>query len=185
MIIYNNCRELPIHNFFEINRTNDLLYLVKSGEAPDASVLQDKFLDIIDEYNSLFTGNKKPGTTNKSKFYILTLKLLNLEIVEQLIQSRGITEEVREVARKLKIKPEKLSDYITGLKSELRKLQNELEQPDENTEDISYSLEKTLTLVKENGFNFDRFTTPVIEFVFAINRLEEKSKHQKAKNSNK
>ncbi len=181
-MLYNNCRELPIHNFFEISRTQDLKYLVKSGEIPDESILQDKYLEIIDEYNALFSTKKNHGNINQIKKYILALKLMNLEVIELLIKDGGITEEIREISKRLRIKPDNIAVYISGVKNEIKKLEKEMQDAEAATvnEDKNHgdSLEKTLTLVKENGFNFDRFTTPVIEFVFAINRLEEKAKQQ-------
>lgn len=180
-MLYNNCRELPIHNFFEISRTNDLKYLVKSGEPSEENILQDRYLEIIDEYNSLFSSKKNHGNINQIKMYILALKLMNLEVIELLIKDSGITDEIKEIAKRLRIRPDRISDYITGLKNDIKKLEKEISEAEKATvgEDKNHgdSLEKTLTLVKENGFNFDRFTTPIIEFVFAINRMEEKAKH--------
>lgn len=185
MILYNNCRELPIHNFFEISRTNDLKYLVKSGETPEENVLQDKYLEIVDEYNTLFSTKKSHGNINQIKMYILALRLMNMEVIELLIKKGKITDEIKEISKQLRIKPENISVYISGVKNEIKKLEKEMQDAESATvnEDKNHgdSLEKTLTLVKENGFNFDRFTTPVIEFVFAINRLEEKAKQQEKK----
>lgn len=180
MGLYQNCRELPIHNFFEISRTNDFSYLVKSGRKPKEEVLRDKYLEIVDEYNSLFSNKtKNPAMVSQSKFIAQSLKVMNLELLEIIIKTSGVTQEVRDVSRKLKIKPEKLSEFILGLKNELSRIELELQNRDsekDNESDI-HALEKSLTLVKENGFNFDRFSTPIIEFVFAINRLEEKQRH--------
>ena len=183
-MLYNNCRELPIHNFFEISRTNDLTYLIKSGKAPKEEVLQDKWLEIIDEYNGLFSSKKHQGTTNISKLHILNLRLMNLEIIELVIKTSGITDEIKEIAKRLRVRPDELGTYISGIKNEIKKLVLEMQKDQEGQEEKNggESLEKTLTLVKENGFNFDRFTTPVIEFVYAINRLEEKSKQQETLN---
>ena len=184
-MLYNNCRELPIHNFFEISRSNNFEYLVKSGKPPKAEILQDKWLDIIDEYNGLFTTKKHKGTTNQSKLYILNLRLMNLEIIELIIKNSGITDEIKAIAKTLRVRVEELSTYVSGIKNEIKKIVLEMQSESETQDEGNNgeSLEKTLTLVKENGFNFDRFTTPVIEFVYAINRLEEKNKQQE--NANK
>ena len=178
-MLYNNCRELPIHNFFEISRTNDLKHLVKSGEIPDEEILQEKFIDIIDEYNGLFKNNKNPAQTVRLQLYVLTLKLSTLEVIEMIIESTGISEDVREICRKLRVKPERIKDYFTGLHNDIRKLEKQIQDQGETETNESDILEKTLTLLKENGFNFDRFTTPIIEFAFAVNRMEEKANKAK------
>lgn len=179
-MLYNNCRELPIHNFFEINRSNDFSYLVKSGKKPSDEVLQEKFLDIIDEYNSLFTTkNKNVAIVNRTQIMTLELKLMNLRILEILIENKGITAEIRETAKKMRVNCEDISTHVSAITNDLKRLEAEIENEPESTEKNDNSLEKSLTLVKENGFNFDRFTTPIIEFVFAINRLEEKNKPKK------
>ncbi len=105
--------------------------------------------------------------------------MMNLQILQIIISTSGITDEVKSTARKLRIIPESINSYITGLHNELKKLEKTLEanENEENSREKSADdLEKSLILVKENGFNFDRFTTPIIEFVFAMNRLEEKAK---------
>ena len=183
-MLYNNCRELPIHNFFEISRSSDLNYLVKSGKPPKKEILHDKFIDIIDEYNGLFTTKKHQVNVNETKLYILNLKLMNLEIITSIIKSSGITDEIKEISKTLRIRPDEIGVYVSGIKNEIKKIILEMSAKNENepSGNNGESLEKTLTLVKENGFNFDRFTTPVIEFVYAINRLEEKNKQQEIAN---
>lgn len=177
-MLYQNCRELPIHNFFEINRTNDLKLLVKSGRKPSYEKLQEQWIDIMDEYNSYFSDKQKnQEQIKKNRLIISTLKLMNLESLKFIISTSKITDEVLTAAKKLKIKIENIDSYITGLKNEIKKLEKELENSDNEEEKDSNSLEKMLILVKENGFSFDRFSTPIIEFVFAINRMEEKVKY--------
>lgn len=176
-MLYENCRELPIHNFFEINRTNDFKYLVKSGKAPKEEILQEKWMDIIDEYNSLFNNQSKiPSVVSRSQIMTLELKLMNLRILKMIIDTQGLTESALEMAKLLRVKTKQIETYISATTNDLKRLEKEIEEEPESTEKNENSLEKTLTLVKENGFNFDRFTTPIIEFVFAINRLEEKNK---------
>lgn len=179
MILYNNCRELPIHNFFEISRNNDLKFLVKSGEIPDEEILREKFIDIIDEYNGLFSKGITPLQSQRMQLFTLALKQVLLEALQAIIITTGINDDVRQICRKLRVKPEQIDDYYAGLKNDIRKLEKQIE--DQEPEQINQSdiLEKTLTLVKENGFVFDRFTTPIIEFAYAVNRMEEKAKKAK------
>lgn len=180
-MLYQNCRELPIHNFFEINRTNDFKYLVKSGKKPSDEKLQEHWWEIMDEYNSYFADqHKSQSEINKNRLIISSLKLMNLETLKFIISTHKITDEVREIAKKLKVKIENIDSYITGLTNDIKRLEKDLQNSDNEEEKDNNSLEKMLILVKENGFNFDRFSTPIIEFIFAINRLEEKSKYYKS-----
>ena len=74
-----------------------------------------------------------------------------------------------------------ISTYKKAVNNELRKLEKQIElNNEEKPENETDNWEKSLILVKENGFNFDRYNTPVIEFIYAINRLEEKSIHLKS-----
>ncbi|GAB0156230.1 hypothetical protein CHRYSEOSP005_14940 [Chryseobacterium sp. Alg-005] len=183
MSLYKNCRDLPIHNFIELTRTNDLSLLIKEieDEPEDPLVLQEKYAEIIDEYNSYFTNkSRNPQILNQSKFILLSLQLINLKVLNELISTRGITAEIENLCKSINVDPLQIETYLVTTNNELTKLQRQLEEKEEDpSEKDENSLEKTLTLVKENGFNFDRYKTPVIEFVFAINRLEEKSRQYK------
>ena len=95
-----------------------------------------------------------------------------------IIMVSGKNEEVIELSKKMKINPDNISTYKKAVNNELRKLEKQLEIIDEEKPDNELdNWEKSLILVKENGFNFDRYNTPLIEFIYAINRLEEKAKH--------
>lgn len=186
MELYNNCRELPIHNFFELSRSQDYRFLVKKGEYDETKMeeLQQKFIEIIDEYNAYF--KDKSGAVhsmyNKNKLVSLSIKLEALHILEFFISKQGITKEVKEICKSVKIPPEKIKSFIFGVKNEIKKIENKIQQEEENeTQTESADLERTLILVKENGFQFDRYRTPIIEFVYALNRLEEKAQQMESR----
>ena len=46
---YKNCRELPMHNFNEIQITNDLNYLVKDKTKQSDEDLQRHWIEILEE----------------------------------------------------------------------------------------------------------------------------------------
>lgn len=186
MELYNNCRELPIHNFFEISRSQDYRFLIKNGEYNEGKTeeLQQKFIEIIDEYNSYFKdkGGAVHSMFNKNKLVSLSIKLEALHILEFFISEQGITEEIKEVCESIKIPPERIKSFIFGVKNEIKKLEHKIQQEEENEIHTgSADLERTLILVKENGFQFDRYRTPIIEFVYALNRLEEKAQQMESK----
>lgn len=178
---YKTCREIPIHNFFELSRTGELKYLLKNHNEvesmEDSPELQQINIDIIDEYNNLFKDKRNEGVIKKSDLLSLQIKYQNIILLNDLFISSGITDEVLELAKKIDVELENIEIHIKTLKSQIKKLENQQEKQSEDTENDSDNMEKTLSLVKENGFNFDRYSTPVIEFVYAINRLEEKAKY--------
>lgn len=182
MKFYSNCRELPIHNFIEISRTGDLKFLFCDYKnVTDESItsdVQNAYLEIIDELNSFFKGSGNGKMIKEAKLRALSLRFMNISILEMIIMVSGKNEEVIELSKKMKINPDNISTYKKAVNNELRKLEKQLEIIDEEKPDNELdNWEKSLILVKENGFNFDRYNTPLIEFIYAINRLEEKAKH--------
>lgn len=181
MKFYTNCRELPIHNFIELSRSNDLKFLFYdyknvSDESINSDV-QNAYIDIIDELNTLFKGSSNVKMIKESKLRALSLRFMNISLLEMILKVSGKTDEVIELSKKMKINLDNISTYKKAVNNELRKLEKQLEIIDEEKTDNELdNWEKSLILVKENGFNFDRYNTPVIEFIYAINRLEEKSK---------
>lgn len=181
MQLYKTCREIPIHNFFELSRTGELKYLLKNyleieniEETPE---LSDVKINIIDEYNSLFKGKKNEEIALKAELVSLEIRLQNLLLIHDLFIISGKTPEILLLAKKADVELDEIEIYIKNTKSQIKKLENKVNSELENSENDTDSLEKTLSLVKENGFNFDRYTTPIIEFVFALNRLEEKAQY--------
>ena len=184
MKFYTNCRELPIHNFIEISRTGDLKFLFCDYKnAVDESInsdVQNAYIDIIDELNSFFKGSSNVKMIKESKLRALSLKLMNISLLEMIMMVSGKNEKVIELSKKMKINPDNISTYKKAVNNELRKLEKQIElNNEEKPENETDNWEKSLILVKENGFNFDRYNTPVIEFIYAINRLEEKAEHIK------
>mgnify|MGYP006363182079 CR=1 FL=1 len=186
MKIYKNCRELPIHNFFELSRTGEVKYLYKDYDdvvnLEENEEINQVRIDVIDEYNSLFKDKQNLGILTKAEILSLEIYLQNLFILQDLILVSGDSDDVKSLAISMNVDIDSLEIYIKTTKSQLNKINNQQEKESEDSENDVDSLEKTLSLVKENGFNFDRYSTPIIEFVFAINRLEEKSEQQKTLN---
>ena len=184
MKFYTNCRELPIHNFIELSRSNDLKFLfydyknaVDENITPD---VQNAYIDIIDELNTLFKGSRNEKLTKEAKLHSLSIKFMNLSILEMVVTVSGKTDEALDLAKKMRVNIDNISTYKKAVNNELRKLEKQLESnSEEKPENETDNWEKSLILVKENGFNFDRYTTPIIEFIYALNRLEEKAEHIK------
>lgn len=177
--LYKTCREIPIHNFFELSRTGELRYLLRDyhQEVEETEELNQIKIDIIDEYGALFKNQRNEGLMEKCELMNLEVKLQNLYVLQRLISISGMKPHIIDLAVNMNVEPESIDIYIKTLESQVKKLQKRIESESETTENYTDNLEKTLSLVKENGFNFDRFTTPIIEFVYAINRLEEKAKY--------
>lgn len=185
MRYYKNCRELPIHNFFELSRTGELRYLLKdyddAGDFQDNEDLQKANIEIIDEYNALFKNKRNESVIKNSELVALEIKLQNLLLIQSILFHSGWTEDLEKQARKTGVELADLDIHIKTIRSQLRKVQNRMKTEAENSENESDNLEKALSLVKENGFNLDRYRTPVIEFAYALNRLEEKANYYDSK----
>ena len=184
MKFYTNCRELPIHNFIEISRTGDLKFLFydykNAGDESINSDVQNAYIDIIDELNTLFKGSRNEKLTKEAKLQAISIKFMNLSILEMVVTVSGKTDEALELAKKMRVNIDNISTYKKAVNNELRKLEKQLQSNnEEKPENETDNWEKSLILVKENGFNFDRYTTPIIEFIYALNRLEEKAEHIK------
>ena len=71
---YKNCRELPMHNFNEIQITNDLNYLVKDKTKQSDEDLQRHWIEILEESFEL------SKDTNQKKFFKDKSELIHLEV---------------------------------------------------------------------------------------------------------
>lgn len=168
-MLFQNCRELPIHNFNEICITNDLTFLVKedSKDYKDEDLLE-KWISIVDEYNKLQNNTSSYDDRLKQEKNKLKLsQMYALLILDYLEKDKQI---VRKLCSKINVVYEKLDLFINQTIKELRKEEQFNENSNEN------QLEETLAILNENGFKIDRFKTPVSEYIACINRLKESIK---------
>jgi len=173
-MLYQNCREIPIHNFNEISITGDMSFLIKEKGKHTEDELQDKWIDLIDEYNGYF--NKENESLEKNKqIELLRFEYLKLIAIKNLILSNENGDEVKKILKKLNIKEDKLDRFISSCLSNLNKLSLENNIKSDN----GYSFEESLIVLNENGFNVDRFKNTVSEYAFFINRLNKKINEQR------
>lgn len=168
-MLYKNCRELPIHIFNEISLTNDLNLLIKENNNNyTEDQLLDKWIDIIDEYNKLSGSDN--AYNEKISYEKNKLKLYILIAVRDLRDTVGIdNEELKLLCKDFSFRIDKIDLYINSILKSL-KTQDEL---DKLNIDKKNNFEDILAVLNENGFNINRFITPVSEYLAYINRLKE------------
>ncbi|MXV39350.1 hypothetical protein GO491_11795 [Flavobacteriaceae bacterium Ap0902] len=165
-MLYKNCRELPIHNFNECMEGN-FSYLVISGEHSEIEI-QEKWIGIIDEYNSLITKGADINISKKAEILGLHLKINLITILQELKSVESLADgEFKDLIKKYG-KP----TLLAGLKNKLNRKLNELPEQKDSENDF----DKTLAVLNSQGFNVDRFKTPVSEYIKMLELLDEKFK---------
>lgn len=130
--LYNNCSELPMHNFFELIKNKDLSFLVKKknkAELFSEDELQNKLIDIISEYNEL-TDNTDILREGKSKLnieflemrYNLTKKILSLylesEAIEVLLTLKDLQWSI-DITKPFNPQIARINKALIGLKNKI------------------------------------------------------------------
>lgn len=169
-MLFQNCRELPIHNFNECVMGN-LYYLIKNGEHYDDEI-EAKWVDILDEYSELTAS----GNLIAKKIQMVAINL-EIEKMRLLMAIDSPTKQQKEIIKRYlnKYRSKDIPKLITSLSNKLKRLIKEM--PEEHKD--SYSLDKSIAMMKANGFQIDRFTTPVSEYLEMINVLKERAKKRK------
>lgn len=182
VLIYRNCRELPIHNFNEC-MNGDMTYLIAGKRTPNAVKLflqtvntEQVWLEIMNEYIELSKNNRaKKMLQNKNKIIWLQRRLNVLELIQQ-----GIDEgyDVSEYLTEYKLKKEKVKSQIALAKNELARLapKNENHEDEKSKNDFDTSI----AYILENGYQINRFTTVVSEYCEILNRIEQKNRLAKS-----
>lgn len=167
-MLYDSCRELPIHNFNEIIVTSNLDYLVKEGEV-DLNEKMDKWLDILDEWNGYFDETSK-ALRKKAKIIALQVEVTALA---SLLEVKDVIE--KEAFEKgcaiLKVNPNKAEAIIT---SKVNRLNYELNLI-ENEQSEKFNIEDILATLRVNGMNLNRFNDPVSELASCLLWLKRKA----------
>lgn len=171
--LYKKCNELPIHNFNEA-ANGDYSFLKKnSGDVVSDEDLQVAWLDILDEY--LTVSNNTYAVTllkKKAKAILLEKKLYVLQTMK-FCADRNI--DIDEYLKEYNIKKEKLAVNIGMIKNDLNRLVNTMPESAEKQSN-STDFDRSIAVLNKNGFNINRFTTVVSEWVQALNILEQQHK---------
>lgn len=185
--IYQNCRELPIHNFNEVIITGDLNFLVKDKSIQDPELLNQQWKNILDEFHEI--SNDKAFNRillEKAEIIYLQGKVLACQVIIGIGtngQNEEITEKIKELRSRYRIR-----DVKQALASTKNKLKLKIAQFERMTthEESKVSLGAMIANVSRIlGYKIDRFTTTVEEWVELIKTAEEIAKENQKKKKTK
>lgn len=182
-MLYTSCRELPLHIFNEILVIEDLALLVKEkGEVvyTDEQLLKQWEI-ILDEYSELSKDQEsKKIYRDKAEILFLDQKLnalLIIYILGQVPLNAEQAEQYRLLRTKFKVKDIKkdlaATENLLRLKIEDFKRMNSNES---NPNSFEYNLAKVSGIL---GFQINRFTTTVAEWINLLKVADEKVKAEK------
>ena len=186
-MLYSNCRELPLHIFNEILVVDDLALLIKEkseGQNYTKEILTEHWQKILDEYSELSKDQaSKKVYRDKAEILFLEQKLNALRIIfvlGQLDLNEEQAKQYQDLRRKFKVKNIKkdmaATENLLRMKIEDFKRMNASES---NPNSFEYNLAKVSGIL---GFQINRFTTTVAEWINLLKVAEEKVKaEQKAK----
>ncbi len=174
--LYRKCNELPIHNFNEVSNNNDLSYLkIDKKDVVSDIDLENAWLEILNEY---LTISKNKDTfnllNNQSNILLLETKLKVFLCLKNCIDNKI---EVEEYLLDYKIKAENIDQHIGLIRNDLEKFKKEIPQ---NQKSNSNSFEETIAVILENGYQINRFSMVVSEWVAILNRIQLKIQNQKS-----
>jgi len=169
--LYRACRELPVHNFNEVASNNDFSFLKKNpNDVVSDEDLQLAWLDILDEYLTISKNALVLNAMSKKAKVILLEKKLHVLEVMKFCAERGI--DIDEELKEYRLKKDKIQINIGLIKNDINRLSNsmpnETERKNSNTD-----FDRSIAMLNKNGFNINRFTTVVSEWVQALNILEQ------------
>lgn len=174
--IYRKCNELPIHNFNEISNNGDFDYLKINKKYFVSDIdLQNAWLEILNEFLVISKNSQTFNILNKQA------NIMQLEMRLRVLQSFKMCIEdkinIQNYLLEYKIKPENIDQHIGLVKNDLSKFYNEIPKGNESKKENQF--EETIAVILENGYQINRFTTVVSEWVAILNRIELKHKNQK------
>lgn len=174
--LYRKCNELPIHNFNEISNNGNFNYLkINKKDFVSDLDLQNAWLEILNEYLVISKNSQTFNMlNNQANTMQLEMRLRVLQSFKMCIENKI---DIQNYLLEYKIKPENIDQHIGLVKNDLSKFYNEM--PKENESKKENQFEETIAIILENGYQINRFTTVVSEWVAILNRIELKYKNQK------
>lgn len=166
-MIYQNCRELPIHWFNEIGLTGDLKYLIKDGEHTEEE-LNDAWLDILSEYVLIHPiGFLKQEQQEKQKLAYMSQRMA---IIKTVMDFDVYSDEL---LKKLKLTRKTIKKEYNKLRQKTAQLHARLNTKEEIKQEQSGFEKTVIQLSKYYGFKIDRYTTTVSEWLQFIGEVKD------------
>lgn len=181
--IYQNCRELPIHNFNEVIITGDLNFLIKDKSTQDPEELKKAWDNILSEFHDISDDKAyKKILSEKAEIIYLKGKVLACQIIIEVGSNRE-SEEILKGIKELR-KRYRVRDARNTLAATKNKLKLKIAQFERMTthEESKVSLGSMIANVSRIlGYKIDRFTTTVEEWVELLKTADEIVKESKKK----
>lgn len=180
-MLYKSCRELPMHNFNEIQLTNDLSYLIKDGSDHSQEELQQQWIDILDERSQ--TNKDRTQTKyfrDSSELLFLETKLNILTTLSKLVYDNLNEDQkanydkilkgyhVKDIEQAVLVTTDKLNLKISQFKTAYDNEKNS------NFEDI-------LASMRMAGYHVNRHEITVSEFDALMVQIKKQNKAQNAR----
>lgn len=178
-MLYQNCRELPYHNFNEIGITGDLKFLIKKGRHGNKE-LERHYIEILDEYIQLTDDfAQKKFFKDKAELKFLEVKLEILKFFEGIIKENLDGDNRKRYDRILKqYRVTDIKRSILGTQDDINLKINQLKKTDLDQKNSNF--EDDLATMRMNGVNIDRFKITVSELVALKKKMRAKPKGHKA-----
>jgi hypothetical protein len=171
--LYRKCNVLPIHNFNEIATNNDFNYLkVNKNDDVSQIELEETWLIILDEFYKISKNNKALISFKKQINLMLLYKKLTVFEVIKICINKNI--DVVAECKKYKIDKTKIDIHIGMLKNDIARISKSI--PSEESEGNTNEFERTIAVILKSGFQINRFTTVVSEWVSILNLIQEQNK---------
>jgi len=171
--LYRKCNVLPIHNFNEIATNNDLNYLkVNKNDFVSQIELEETWLTILDEFYRISKNVKILNVLKKKTELILLEKKLDVFEALQICLSKNI--DVENEMKLYKTNKNIINIHIGMIKNDISRITKSI--PVEEIRNDTNEFEKTLAVILKSGFQFNRFTNVVSEWVSILNLIQEQNK---------
>lgn len=174
-MLYKNCRELPYHNFNEVQVEGDLTYLIKDKTEHDDIELKEHWINILEEYFTLTNDfSQTKFFRDKAELNYLQLKLSVLKHVKPLLRlnlNKAQKEKIDEVLKKYRVTD--VEQDILGTTDDINLKINRFNLA-YNSEKKS-NFEELLALMRMNGCQVNRHEITVTEWIALLNQMKKQS----------
>lgn len=175
--LYLRCNELPIHNFNEIATNSDFSYLKKNrNDDISNSDLEMAWITILDEYFRISKNTMALGLLKKKCGLIYLEK--KLQVFEALKICIDLKIDVSEKLKEYRINNVTIDAHIGMIKNDISRIFAQLQKEEEVKQD-NQNFDKTIAIILKNGYQINRHTTVVSEWVQILNLIEQSQKTNK------
>lgn len=172
--LYNKCNILPIHNFNEVSN-GDLSYMkIDRNDNVPIAELENAWLSIIDEYFVL--SKNIQGIENLKRKSVLIRLEKKMQVYEAVKICLNRNVNVDEIMTQYGINAVDLPQYMALIKYDIDDLNSMLKKTDTKGEN---EFDKMFAIALKSGFQINRFTTTVSEWIQIIKIIEEQNKQNK------